>query len=132
MNFRIEEWTSLSQKVTGNEETNKVKLTGWQLLRYSWKGNIISRPLSWKNILYEFLQNKEMNMEIFTFLQVPIDAAHLYDAVMIYARALTEVFQNGEDPRNGSAVLQKIRNRSYHSVQGYDVCIPNSGDREQV
>lgn len=53
---------------------------------------------------------------------MPIDAANLYDAVMIYARALTEVFQNGEDPRNGSAVLQKIRNRSYHSVQGYDVC----------
>jgi guanylate cyclase len=60
---------------------------------------------------------------------VPIDAAHLYDAVMIYARALTEVFQNGEDPRNGSAILQKIRNRSYHSVQGYDVCIPHSWDK---
>jgi hypothetical protein len=45
---------------------------------------------------------------------------------MIYARAITEVFQNGEDPRNGSAVLQKIRNRSYHSVQGFDVRIAHS------
>ncbi|KAJ4444414.1 hypothetical protein ANN_06206, partial [Periplaneta americana] len=61
--------------------------------------------------------------KIYDSISVPIDAAHLYDAVMIYARALTEVFQNGEDPRNGSAVLQKIRNRSYHSVQGYDVGI---------
>ena len=48
---------------------------------------------------------------------------------MIYARALTEVFQNGEDPRNGSAILQKIRNRSYHSVQGFDVCIADSKDK---
>jgi len=48
---------------------------------------------------------------------------------MIYARALTEVFQNGEDPRNGSAILQKIRNRSYHSVQGFDVCIADSEDK---
>lgn len=56
-------------------------------------------------------------------MQVPIQAAYLYDAVMIYARALTEVFQNNEDPRNGSAILSKIFNRSYHSIQGYDVSI---------
>ncbi|XP_067005765.2 guanylate cyclase 32E [Anabrus simplex] len=67
---------------------------------------------------------------VFDTISVPIDAAHLYDAVMIYARALTEVFQNGEDPRNGSAILQKIRNRSYHSVQGYDVFIDSNGDAE--
>lgn len=40
---------------------------------------------------------------------------------MIYARALTEVFENNEDPRNGSAVLKRITNRSYRSIQGYDV-----------
>lgn len=40
---------------------------------------------------------------------------------MIYARALTEVFENNEDPRNGTAVLKRIVNRSYHSIQGYDV-----------
>nr|CAD7400719.1 unnamed protein product [Timema poppensis] len=58
---------------------------------------------------------------IFDSISVPVDAAHLYDAVMIYARALTEVFENGDDPRDGSAILKRIRNRSYHSVQGYDV-----------
>lgn len=52
---------------------------------------------------------------------MPIQAAYLYDAVMIYARALTEIFQNNEDPRNGTAILQRIINRSYHSIQGYDV-----------
>lgn len=53
--------------------------------------------------------------------QVPIQAAYLYDAVMIYARALTEIFENNEDPRNGSAIMKRIANRSYRSIQGYDV-----------
>ncbi|XP_071444038.1 guanylate cyclase 32E [Hetaerina americana] len=67
---------------------------------------------------------------IFETLTVPIGAAHLYDAVMIYARALSEVLQNGDDPRNGSAILERIKNRSYHSVQGYDVFIDENGDAE--
>ena len=46
---------------------------------------------------------------------------YLYDAVMIYAKALTEVINMGQDPRNGREVLKKIWNRTYHSVQGYDV-----------
>ncbi|CAG9824702.1 unnamed protein product [Phaedon cochleariae] len=49
---------------------------------------------------------------------------------MIYARALTEVFQNNEDPRNGTAILDRIVNRSYHSIQGYDVFIDGNGDAE--
>ncbi|XP_074039726.1 guanylyl cyclase at 32E [Leptinotarsa decemlineata] len=68
--------------------------------------------------------------KIFDSISVPIQAAYLYDAVLIYARALTEVFQNNEDPRNGTAVLQKIVNRSYHSIQGYDVFIDGNGDAE--
>lgn len=54
-------------------------------------------------------------------LQVPIEATYLYDAVMIYARALTEIFQSNEDPKNGTAILTRILNRSYHSIKGYDV-----------
>ncbi|KAI4457102.1 guanylyl cyclase [Holotrichia oblita] len=68
--------------------------------------------------------------KIFDSISVPIQAAYLYDAVMIYARALTEVFENNEDPRNGTAILQKILNRSYHSIQGYDVFIDGNGDAE--
>lgn len=56
-----------------------------------------------------------------SLLKIPIEAAYLYDAVMIYARALTEVFDTNEDPKNGSAILSKIFNRSYHSIKGYDV-----------
>ncbi|CAG9824690.1 unnamed protein product, partial [Phaedon cochleariae] len=68
--------------------------------------------------------------KIFDSISVPIQAAYLYDAVMIYARALTEVFQNNEDPRNGTAILDRIVNRSYHSIQGYDVFIDGNGDAE--
>nr|CAD7442116.1 unnamed protein product [Timema bartmani] len=76
------------------------------------------------------LRNSTKSNNIIGFRSVPVDAAHLYDAVMIYARALTEVFENGDDPRDGSAILKRIRNRSYHSVQGYDVYIDNNGDAE--
>ena len=58
---------------------------------------------------------------IFDSISVPIHAAHLYDAVMIYARALTKVLQDGLDPRNGTAILQHIRATAYESVQGFDV-----------
>ncbi|XP_046734564.1 guanylate cyclase 32E-like [Diprion similis] len=68
--------------------------------------------------------------EIFKTIAMPIQAAYLYDAVMIYARAATELLAEGEDPRNGSAILSKIRNRSYHSLQGYDVFIDENGDAE--
>jgi len=52
---------------------------------------------------------------------VPIDAYHAYDAVMIYAQALTESLRDGYDPRNGTNVVERIRNRRYRSVLGFDV-----------
>ena len=52
---------------------------------------------------------------------MPIHAYHAYDALMTYARALTEALEDGYDPRNGSAIIERIRNRSYHSVLGFDV-----------
>ncbi|KAJ1526714.1 hypothetical protein ONE63_008294 [Megalurothrips usitatus] len=67
---------------------------------------------------------------IFNSISVPIHAAHLYDAVMIYARALTEVLRDGVDPRNGTAILEHIRGRPYQSVQGFDVLIDDNGDAE--
>ncbi|XP_050294438.1 guanylate cyclase 32E isoform X2 [Anthonomus grandis grandis] len=68
--------------------------------------------------------------KIFDSISVPIEAAYLYDAVMIYARALTETFENQEDPRNGTAILNKILNRSYRSIKGYDIFIDQNGDAE--
>lgn len=52
---------------------------------------------------------------------VPVHAYHAYDAVMIYAQALTEALRDGYDPRNGTNVMERIRNRHYRSVLGFDV-----------
>lgn len=50
-----------------------------------------------------------------------MEAAHLYDAVMIYAHALHKVLEEGLNPHNGTAILERIRNTSYHSLQGFEV-----------
>lgn len=42
---------------------------------------------------------------------------------MIYAKALTEALRDGFDPRNGTNIMERIRNRPYHSVLGFDVSI---------
>ena len=47
--------------------------------------------------------------------QVPIAAAYLYDAVMLYAKALDDVLKRKESPRNGTAIISKIRNNRYQS-----------------
>ncbi|XP_021361670.1 guanylate cyclase 32E-like [Mizuhopecten yessoensis] len=61
---------------------------------------------------------------------VPISAAYLYDAVMVFAKAMAKVIGMGGSPRNGSAVIQQIRNSKFHSIQGYDVYIDAFGDAE--
>lgn len=54
-------------------------------------------------------------------VSVPIYAAHLYDAVIIYSRAVTEVLKKGWDIRNGTAIMSEIFNRTFRSIQGFDV-----------
>ncbi|XP_046651148.1 guanylate cyclase 32E-like isoform X2 [Daphnia pulicaria] len=67
---------------------------------------------------------------IFNDIEVPIHAYHAYDAIMIYAKALTEALRDGFDPRNGTNIMERIRNRPYHSVLGFDVFIDSNGDAE--
>ncbi|KAK2714553.1 hypothetical protein QYM36_008943, partial [Artemia franciscana] len=61
---------------------------------------------------------------------VPIFAAHIYDAVMVYAKGVTDTLKLGLDPKNGTVVLDRIRRRSYHSIRGFDVYIDENGDAE--
>ena len=51
----------------------------------------------------------------FITIQVPIYAGLAYDAVMIYANALTRVLSKGESARNGTAILHQIKGKSYKS-----------------
>ncbi|KAI5716079.1 hypothetical protein M8J76_000649 [Diaphorina citri] len=68
--------------------------------------------------------------KLFETISVPAHASYLYDAVYIYARALTQILHLGGDPRNGSAILEHILNTKYHSIQGFDVYIDEHGDAE--
>lgn len=61
---------------------------------------------------------------------MPIFAAHLYDALHIYAQAATRVLAASGNVRNGTAIMQHIRNETYRSVQGFDVRIDGNGDAE--
>ena len=50
--------------------------------------------------------------------QIKAEAAYLYDAVKLYAMALIETLEAGEDPRNGTAIISRLRRRHYHSAMG--------------
>ncbi|XP_070186172.1 guanylate cyclase 32E-like [Littorina saxatilis] len=55
-------------------------------------------------------------------------AAYLYDAVLLYAKAVRLVIDDGGNVRNGTAIINKIRGRSYKSVLGYNTRIDENGD----
>ncbi|XP_057366529.1 receptor-type guanylate cyclase Gyc76C-like [Daphnia carinata] len=79
--------------------------------------------------------------EIFkTFVRhVPMYAAHLYDAVLLYANALAAVLKDNnltepakivEAAKNGTRLFQHIRGRKYNSVTGASIRIDDNGDSE--
>ncbi|ESO84763.1 hypothetical protein LOTGIDRAFT_221869, partial [Lottia gigantea] len=63
-------------------------------------------------------------------LQIDIFAAYLYDAVMVYARALDEALKNGEDPYDGRSLIMRINNRTFESIMGLLGYIDGNGDAE--
>ncbi|KAI8041664.1 speract receptor isoform X1 [Drosophila gunungcola] len=60
--------------------------------------------------------------------QISAEAAYLYDAVHLYAKALMEVQDAGGRPRNGSAIVAAIKGSRYRSAMGYHVYIDENGD----
>ncbi|GIX69723.1 hypothetical protein CDAR_478032 [Caerostris darwini] len=63
-------------------------------------------------------------------VEVPIYAGLVYDAVMIYASALTQALADNVSEFNGSAVFQYIKSRPYESILGFSVMIDDQGDAE--
>ena len=51
--------------------------------------------------------------------QVPIYAAYLYDAIMVYAKAVTQILREGKSYDNGTAVVEWIQNRSHTSMLNF-------------
>ncbi|XP_050390613.1 receptor-type guanylate cyclase Gyc76C [Patella vulgata] len=62
--------------------------------------------------------------------KISVYAAYLYDAVRLYAQALQEVLDENGNIKNGTAIIDKIRDRSYTSIQGFLSHIDENGDAE--
>lgn len=52
-------------------------------------------------------------------LQIRAEAAYLYDAVQLYAKALIKVLDNDDNPRNGTAVINALKGSHYRSAMGW-------------
>ncbi|XP_071439399.1 guanylate cyclase 32E [Hetaerina americana] len=61
-------------------------------------------------------------------VKIPPEAAYLYDAVHLYARALESVLLSGGDSRNGTAIIEAMRGARYLSAMGYIVSLDGNGD----
>lgn len=60
--------------------------------------------------------------------KIPLFAAHLYDAIFLYARCIHEMLMENLDIKNGTAVISRIRNRTFQSIQGFQSHIDENGD----
>ncbi|XP_028027881.1 guanylate cyclase 32E-like [Bombyx mandarina] len=68
--------------------------------------------------------------KIFEDASVPIEAAHLYDAVTLWARAITAAMRAGLSHTDGATIMKLLRPTTYRSVQGFDVNMDSAGDAE--
>ncbi|XP_041977995.1 guanylate cyclase 32E-like [Aricia agestis] len=68
--------------------------------------------------------------KIFDDTSVPIEAAHLYDAVTLWARAATAAMRTGLPPTDGATLMKLLRPTTYRSLQGFDVNMDMAGDAE--
>ncbi|RWS09764.1 guanylate cyclase 32E-like protein, partial [Dinothrombium tinctorium] len=62
--------------------------------------------------------------------EIPISAGLAYDAVMIYAKAVTEVLRDGGSVRDGKTIIEHIIGSRYESILGFSVTIDENGDAE--
>lgn len=60
------------------------------------------------------LKNSHLNLAF----QIRAEAAYLYDAVHLYTRALIQVLESKENPRNGTAIINSLKGNSYLSAMG--------------
>ncbi|XP_049868984.1 guanylate cyclase 32E-like [Pectinophora gossypiella] len=67
---------------------------------------------------------------LFEDTSVSIEAAHLYDAVILWARAATKALKTGLSPTDGAGLMRYLKPTTYRSVQGFDVNMDSAGDAE--
>ncbi|XP_058980104.1 speract receptor [Musca domestica] len=102
----------------------------------SYLGILPTAPIKFAEFAKEV--NKYMELPPFNFpnplglfggaKQISAEAAYLYDAVHLYAKALIKVLRQGDRPRNGTAIIEAIKGSKYRSAMGYHVYIDENGD----
>jgi len=55
-------------------------------------------------------------VRLLNVIQLPVEAAYLYDAVWIYARAAHALVAQGYDPSDGRRILGRIKGTTYKST----------------
>ncbi|XP_067143457.1 guanylate cyclase 32E-like [Centruroides vittatus] len=63
-------------------------------------------------------------------IQVPIFSGFAYDALLLYARGLTDVLAEGGSEYDGEAIIKKLLLRRYDSILGFSVMMDENGDTE--
>ena len=53
------------------------------------------------------------------YIQLRPEAAYLYDAVWLYAKALHQAITEGKDYRNGTTIINMIKEKTYKSELYY-------------
>ncbi|CAM1291419.1 Uncharacterised protein g121 [Pycnogonum litorale] len=94
---------------------------------------------SFKNFtekINEYIQKEPFNFQnpltVFGVgARIPAEAAYLYDAVYLYAKALNSCLSNSQDdPYDGKTIFNYIKGQSYKSAMGYLIYMDENGDAE--
>ncbi|XP_015839153.1 guanylate cyclase 32E [Tribolium castaneum] len=101
-------------------------------------GVVPSSPVGFEN--FTILVNSYMEKPPFNFpnplifvggsKRIRAEAAYLYDAVHLYAKALIQVLDEGGNPRNGTDIIDHMKETHYKSAMGYIVYMDENGDAE--
>ncbi|XP_035209039.1 guanylate cyclase 32E-like [Stegodyphus dumicola] len=85
-----------------------------------------------KDLVLNYSESEPFNIPFHHIIkvEVPIYAGLAYDAVMIYASALTEALADNRSELEGTAIFQYIKSRPYESIMGFSVMIDDNGDAE--
>ncbi|CAH0555549.1 unnamed protein product [Brassicogethes aeneus] len=104
----------------------------------SYLGVVPSSPvgfLNFTNLVNSYMEKPPFNFpNPLTYFggakRIRAEAAYLYDAVHVYANALMKVLKNDEDPKNGSAIIEYMKETHYQSAMGYMVYMDENCDAE--
>ncbi|XP_075726220.1 guanylate cyclase 32E-like [Rhipicephalus microplus] len=137
--------------VSVEEEDTYDRRNKYQYMKKDWEDSSIVRPFPFRAVLllsprvpsdehygrfseavlsYAGTQPLCIPMHTELKFKVPIYAGLTYDAVILWARAATQVLRENGSLTNGTAIGLKIRGSLYRSALGFDIRVDENGDAE--